>query len=100
MTFSCPDTIDLCTVQFSNTALNNMRAYIMNNNSFHSEADIRQEINTISRMSFRRSDLTLMFVSLDSNPQTVTFNYMSGLLGRVFHSGLALISIAFLTLIA
>ena len=67
VTFTCPVSIGLCYLLLSNTAAENMRAYILQNNTVtDTESVIKQEINTYGEFAFRKGSITLMFLSLDN----------------------------------
>ena len=75
----CPDAVPMCYFTYSNTAGNNMKAFKLQSSTLTNEGVIAQEINTYGEFKFRKSTIYLMFVSMDEkNPQTLTFNYMSG----------------------
>ena len=61
----CPDNIPMCYFSYSNTAGNNMKAFILKSTTFTNEGVIAQEINTYGEFKFRKSSIFLMFVSMD-----------------------------------
>ena len=62
---TCPDTIPMCYFSYSNTAGNNMKAFLLKSSTLTNEGDIAQEINTYGEFKFRKSTIYLMFVSTD-----------------------------------
>ena len=79
-----------------------MVAYEMNNSTFASKLDIKQEINTFGQYSIRPGDsLTIVFASLDSvNPQSISIFYLHALkIGFSLALSLALVSLVIVWLL-
>ena len=61
----CPDSIPMCYFSYSNTAGNNMKAFMLKSSTLTNEGVIAQEINTYGEFKFRKSTIYLMFVNMD-----------------------------------
>lgn len=86
LTFDCTDEkIGICRLNLTNEAGENMRAYVLYNNTITNEGVIKQEINTFGEIAFRRSSLTLMFVNLDisATPQKLHIRYLNSIVREV-----------------
>ena len=78
MSFICPDTIERCSIQLTNTAGNNMRAYIVSSTTSLSESLITNQMNADTEIWFRRGPINIVLVSLDqTNPQIVSIRYLA-----------------------
>ena len=74
----------MCNIQISHTGGENILLFQLYNNSLTgaTESIIRQEINSFGTINFRKSQMYLMFVSLDNtNSQTVTVTVLGALAG-------------------